>query len=205
MLTVCSLLWEPNGKSRDFSRMYTDDWAVRLFNGFARHLTLDHRFVLYTDRQRELPAHIEQKVIPGLGRRGYSECIRPFEMGVPMILVGLDTIVTGNIDKLARWCFERKELCLPRDPYKPSQAINGICLVPAGHERIAREHRGENDMVHVRRYRHRFIDDEFPGFVRSYKGHVERHGLGDARIVYFHGLKKPHELGHVGWIKEHWI
>jgi hypothetical protein len=184
--------------------MYTDDWAVRLFNGVDRHLTVAHRNVLYTDRKRDLPESIDQVVVPDLGKRGYADCIRPYEMGVPMILVGLDTIVTGNIDKLAAWCFERRELCLPRDPYKPEQAINGVGLVPAGMQRIAKQHRGENDMEHVRRYPYRFLDDEFPGFVRSYKGHVEKHGLGDTRIVYFHGLRKPHELGHVGWVQEHW-
>lgn len=204
MLTVCSLLWDANRKSKSFSTMYDETWALKLFNGFDRHLTFEHRNVLYTDRLRELPASIRQVVVPDLGQRGYADCIRPYEMGVPMILVGLDTIVTGNIDKLAAWCFERKQLCLPRDPYKPSQAINGVALVPAGMQRIAAEHRGENDMEHVRRYPYRFLDDEFPGMVRSYKGHVEKHGLGDTRIVYMHGEKKAHQLGHVDWVKDHW-
>lgn len=204
MLTCCSLMWEPNSKSRSFSRCYTDEWAIRLFNGFDRHLTVEHRNVLYTDRRRELPETIIQVVVPWLGSGGYGDCIRPYEMNQPMILVGLDTIVTGNIDKLARWCFERRHLCLPRDPYKPSQAINGVALVPAGFERIAIEHNGENDMEWVRRYPHRFLDDEIPGYVRSYKGHVEKHGLGDTRIVYMHGEKKAHQLGHVDWVREHW-
>lgn len=204
MLTACSIIWDANGKSRNFSKMYDESWVVKLFNGFDRHLTLEHRNVLYTDRKRDLPDTIEQVVVPGLGRRGYAECIRPFEMGCPMIFVGLDTIITGNIDKLGKWCLEKKVMCLPRDPYNPHQAINGVCLIPEGYQRVAREHRGENDMVHVRKYRHRFIDDEMPGYVRSYKGHVEKHGLGDTRIVYFHGLKKPHELQHVEWIREHW-
>lgn len=59
-------------------------------------------------------------------------------------------------------------------------------------------------MEWVRRFAHRFIDDLFPGQVLSYKGAVKRQGLGDARIVYFHGREKPHELPHVGWIREHW-
>ncbi len=204
MLTVCTLLWQPNAASRDFSRMYDESWVERLHRGFARNLTVPFRLVLFTDRERSFVEPVEQVVQPDLGQGGYGDCIRPYALNSPMILVGLDTIVTGNCDELALWCFEKTVLCLPRDPYRPHQAINGVGLVPAGHGRIASEHHGENDMVHVRRYPHRLIDDEFPGMVRSYKGHAEKHGLGDTRIVYFHGLKKPHELGHVDWIKEHW-
>ena len=96
-VVICSLLWDANRKSRAFSSMYDEGWALRLFNGFARNLTLDHRFVLYTDRQRDLPAHIEQRIVPGFGKRGYSDCIRPYELNTPMILVGLDTMVRKQI------------------------------------------------------------------------------------------------------------
>lgn len=204
MLTVCTLLWQPNGKSRDFSRMYDETWVEKLYRGFQRNLTVPFRFVCYSDRAREYSEPIEQKVVPGLGRRGYSDCIKPFELGVPMLLCGLDTLVTGSCDKLAAWCFEEKVMCLPRDPYKPNQAINGVCLVPAGWERIAKEHRGQNDMEHVRRYPHRFIDDEFPGFVRSWKGHVRDHGLNGTKVIYFHGREKMHELAGNPIIETHW-
>lgn len=55
----------------------------------------------------------------------------------------------------------------------------------------------------LRRQPHAVIDDLFPGQVVSYKGHVMQHGLGDARIVYFHGFEKPHEL-HLEWINRNW-
>jgi hypothetical protein len=47
-----------------------------------------------------------------------------------------------------------------------------------------------------------------PGEVVSYKGQVKKHGLGDARIVYFHGHEKPPEAMCTRpgrWIKEHWV
>jgi hypothetical protein len=96
-------------------------------------------------------------------------------------------------------------LALPRDPYNKRQACNGVALIPAGHERVAATHSGENDMVWVRGFDHVFIDDLFPGQVESYKGGIMRQGLGDARIVYFHGQKKPHQLYHKKLIQEHWI
>lgn len=202
-LVVATLLWEPNAKSLRFSQCYDEAWVRRLFNGFSRNLSIDFRKVLYTDRQRDLPADIEQVVISGLGQGGYADCIRPYELNQPMILCGLDTVVTGNVDHLAEYVLAGGQYALPRDPYTPSQACNGVALAPAGMARIAAEHDGANDMVHVRRYPHVFIDDLWPGQVVSYKGHVELHGIGDARIVYFHGDRKPHQLDD-DWIAKHW-
>lgn len=205
MLIVSTLIWEPNEASRDFSRVYDESWVVRLCNGVARHLTEEFRFVLFTDRTRDLPGCIEQRQI-GAEKPDYGTCIEPYALSAegPMILVGLDTLFVGNIDHLARSARERMDLGLPRDPYNPAQACNGVGLVPQGMERIASEHRGENDMEWVRRFPHSMLDYEFPGQVVSWKGHVEKRGLGDARVIYFHGKRKMHELGDHPIIREHW-
>jgi len=205
MISVATLLWDPNAASQGFSRVYNDEWVIRLCNGFARNLTEEFRFVLYTDRERGLPACIEQRRIKA-AKPDYGTCIEPYELSAdgPMILVGLDTLVIGNIDHLARSAAERTTLGLPRDPYRPSQACNGVALVPQGMERVASEHRGENDMEWVRRFPHAMLDDEWPGQVVSWKGHVERHGAGDARIIYFHGERKLHQLASHPIIREHW-
>lgn len=203
VITIATLFWQANAASKPFSTAYTEEWVERLYRGFARNLTAPFRFVCFTDRERTFAEPIEQVRILD-PKPSYATCIEPYRLGVPMILVGLDTIVTGNIDHLAASCFTRKNLGLPRDPYHLSRACNGVALVPAGMEVIGLSHRGENDMEWVRRFPHSFIDDEFPGQVVSYKGHVEKRGLGDARIVYFHGLKKPPELQHLPWIQEHW-
>ncbi|MEO3387327.1 hypothetical protein [Mesorhizobium sp. CAU 1741] len=205
MLTVCTLLWDANDKSKSFSQIYDESWVEKLYRGFARNLTVQFRFVCYTDRARKMDSAITRMVVPGLGSGGYADCIKPYEMGVPMILVGLDTVVTGNCDHLAAYCTTADRFALPRDPYKPARACNGVALVPVGHEHIAAEHKGENDMDHVRSYPHRFIDDEFPGAVVSFKGSVKKRGLGDARIVYFHGEEKPHQLPAGHPILRHWI
>lgn len=203
MLTVATLLWEPNAASRSFSRMYDERWVVRLLNGFWRNLTHEFRFVLFTDRDRDLPSCIEQRRIRA-ETPDYGTCIEPYALGEPMILVGLDTLVVGNIDHLADSCLTRKDLGLPRDPYRKSQACNGVALVPRGFEVIAHEHRGENDMEWVRRFPHSYLDDEFPGHVVSWKGDVEKRGAGDARIIYFHGERKMHQLAGHPLIRDHW-
>lgn len=204
MLSVVTLLWQANVKSQSFSRMYDASWARKLFDGFERNLSVPFRKVLFTDQRRDVGADIDQIVLPDLGLRGYGDCIRAYSLGTPMILAGLDTVVTGNCDALAEYCLTARRQALPRDPYRPDIACNGVALVPAGLGAIAEKHRGENDMEWVRRFSHAFIDDLFPGQVQSFKGTVKRSGLGDTRIVYFHGREKPHELPKVGWIRKHW-
>ena len=134
---------------------------------------------------------------------GYGDCIEPYRLGWPMILVGLDTVIVGNIDQLADYCLNAEKIALPRDPYSSERACNGVALVPFGQQKIFSEWNGENDMEWMRQQPHEFIDDLFPRQVVSYKGHVKKNGLGDARIVYFHGYEKPPELK-LDWIRRHW-
>lgn len=204
MLTIATLLWDSNEKSKDFSQCYDESWVERLYGGFKRNYRDRFRFVVFTDRPRSFGPGIDQESI-STNRPDYSTCIEPYKLNEPMILVGLDTVVTGDISALAEHCLTKKKIALPRDPYHPMIACNGVALVPAGYACVAEEHNGENDMVWVRQYPHVYIDDEYPGLVRSYKGHVEKHGVGIAKIVYFHGQKKPHQLQHVDWIKKHWV
>ena len=203
MITIATLLWSPNENSYGFSRMYDETWVEKLYRGFARNLSLPFRFVCFTDRPRDFCEPIDQERIEG--RLDYSACIEPYRLGEPMILVGLDTVVTGNCDELAYYCLTGKRLAVPLDPYAPHQVCNGVALVPRGHQHIAIAHDGRtNDMDWIRQHDPAVIDHMWPGQVLSYKVQVKPMGLGGARLVYFHGHSKPHQLGHVGWIREHW-
>lgn len=203
LITIATLLWDPNKSSLSFSRMYSEEWANRLYRGFARNLTVPFRFVCFTDRPREFVPGIEQQRLSS-SEPSYGDCIEPFRLGCPTILCGLDTVVTGNCDHLAEYCQTGAAIALPRDPFNDRQACNGVSLIPAGHQSTWSEWRGENDMEWLRGRPHVIMDDIWPGQVVSYKGHVKRYGLGDARIVFFHGAEKPHELDDVPWIGRHW-
>ena len=202
-LAIVTLLWDPTDKSESFSRCYDETWVERLYWGFERNLTQPFEFIVYTDRPRQFTVPVMQVKLPR-GKPDYGWCILPYMLGRPMILVGLDTIVTGNIDHLAEYCMTADRFACPRDPYHPHQVCNGVALVPAGHQRIGLEWAGANDMVWVRKYDPLVIDDMFHEQIVSYKGHVKPKGLGDARIVYFHGLEKPHELQGLEWVRQHW-
>lgn len=203
MITVATMLWEPNGGSREFSRCYDERWVERLRDGFARNLTRPFRFVCFTDRPRHFAAGIEQE--PILARDPHYGCyIEPFRMNVPMILAGLDTVVVGNVDHLADYCLNAGIVALPRDPFAAPLVCNGVALIPAGQRHVYDAWRGESDMDWLRAQPCRVIDDLWPGHVVSFKGHVARYGLGDARIVYLHGHPKMHELWHLEWVNRHW-
>ena len=204
MLHVATCLWRPNNSSHAFSRGYDESWVVKLWRGVSRHLNIPFRFVLFTDEPRQgLPHQIRQEP---LKRRpiDYGSFTEPYRLGEPMILIGLDTVIVGNIDHLANYCLSEKTIALPRDPYCPERCCNGVALVPAGRQDVYERWQGENDMEWLRAQPHVFIDDLFPGEVVSYKGSVVGRGLGDARIVYFHGVPKMSDLTGLGWIKEHW-
>jgi hypothetical protein len=204
-ITAATCLWDSNDKSESFSRGYDESWVEKLYRGFARNLTVHWDFVCYTDRIRSFKEPgIEQRPLK-TSPPHYGCFIEPFASNDSMILVGLDTIIVGNIDHMARYLWTDMRMALPRDPYQLDRSINGVALIPAGNQHIFREWDGKtNDMEHLRKYDWNKIDALFPGEVLSLKAHdVRGRGLQSARIVYFHGNPKPNELD-LPWVKEHW-
>lgn len=205
MLNVVTCLWDVNDHTKWFSKCYDESWVIRLFDGFRRNLAMPFRPVLFTEKPRKLDKSILQ-IMLSTDRPGYGNFTEPYRLNEPMILCGLDTIVTGSCDELAHYCLRGNTPLLPRDPYRPERCCNGVALVPAGNSEIYEKWSGENDMEWLREQPHRFIDDIYPGRVESYKGHVKRNGLKDCRIVYFHGDEKPHQLlDKEPWIRQHWL
>lgn len=204
VLIVSTCLWDANEHTKDFSLGYSEDWVERLYRGFERNLTVPFRFVLFTERHRQFKEPIEQLRLITV-KPSYGCFIEPFRLNKPMILVGLDTIIVGNIDHYADYCMRGDKIALPRDPYQPERSINGVALVPAGHRNIFDFWRGENDMEWLRKFPWEPIDDAFPGECLSLKFHdVRRKGLQRARIVYMHGRPKPPALIQYPWVREHW-
>lgn len=204
MLKVCSCLWKANQQSHPFSHCYDESWVEKLYRGFSRNLTRPFKFVCFTDRKRTFDEPIEQEQLQSKPPN-YGCFIEPYRLNEPMVLVGLDTVITGNIDHMADYCAdEENKLALPRDPYFPEKVCTGVALVPAGNRDVFDAWTGQNDMAWMRiRAEIAYLDDVFPGQVVSFKCHVREHGVGDARIVYFHGEPKMHGLDDPA-ILAHW-
>lgn len=204
MIKIVTLLWDPNDESFDFSKMYDESWVEKLYRGVERNISTPFEFVVITDRYREFSEPITQVLFKDPENIGYHSCIEAFQWDGPAIIMGLDTVITGDLTLLVEWCMnERNPMALPMDPYNPNQACNGVTLLPPGNQDIYLTHTNENDMVWLRKFSHVYIDDVLPHRVKSYKGHVKTRGLGKQSIVYFHGAEKPHELSE-DWIEQHW-
>lgn len=204
MITIACCFWDINEKSKDFSRCFDTTWVDKLYRGFDRNLTKPFRFVCFVDHLREFEENVQQHILR-TQVPDYGCLIEPYKLGGPMIVCGLDTVVLENIDHLAAYCEQPGPIALPRNPYKKEQSINAIVLVPPGHTNIFADWSGENDMDWLRQFDWLAIDDLFPGNVRSLKAHrIRDTGPDGAKIIYFHGVPKPHELMHLKWIQDHW-
>ena len=207
MIKIIVPFWQPNDNSFDFSTMYTEEWVEKLYRGVDRNLDLPFEFICVTDREREFKEDIKQVMFKDPENCGYWSCIECFQWDGPAIIMGLDTVITGNITELARYALTPgKLMAMPIDPNftNPPIACNGVTLLPPGYEEIYLTHNGENDMEWQREFPHVFIDDVFPWKVKSYKKHVKKRGLGRCSIVYFHGKEKPHEIDEE-FVREHWV
>lgn len=204
VITIACLLWDANQHSHSFSTAYNEGYVEKLYRGVKRNTTRPFVFLLFTDRKRQFSESGVRQIPLEAKEPGYSACIEPYKLNTPMILMGLDTIITGNIDGMVDYCLSGDVIALPKDPYDHGKPCNGVALVPQGHQDVFLKHNGENDMEWMRRQPHVLIDDLFPGQVVSYTAHARTMGLGDARIVYFHGHAKPHNTLGVPWIERHW-
>jgi hypothetical protein len=209
MLNVACCLWDPNARSQEFSRCYDESWVEKLYRGFARHLSLPFRFVCFTDRERSFSSGIEQEFLRTEVPH-YGCLIEPFRLNEPTIICGLDTVIVGNLDHFAAYCLEADRPALPGHPTnKPKFGfINPVVFSPAGFGWLYDEWHGENDMDYLKRRDFNDASELWPGQLLSLKLHQVVLGStppADARIIYFHGRQKPHELGNVGWINQHWV
>lgn len=208
MLNVACCLWDVNERSRDFSKCYDESWVEKLYRGFARNLSLPFRFVCFTDRERSFSSPIHQERLATKVPH-YGCLIEPFKLNEPTIICGLDMVVVRNIDHFADYCLSSDKPALVGHPSdKPKFGfINPVVFVTKGYGWLYDEWRGENDMDYLKRRDFNDTHDLWPGQILSVKlnnVHLGANPPLDARIIYMHGKKKPHELD-CGWIRTHWV
>ena len=207
MIIITTCLWDANDASHAFSRCYDESWVNKLHAGVARNLTRAHRFVCFTDRERRFAPGIEQMRLAD-PEPHYGACIEPFQLDCAQIFMGLDTVIVGNIDHLADYAMRAERPAIPRDPFPTSRwdRTNAVVVAPDGCKRMLWDgYAGENDMDWINTRDTDLLDDLFPKQIVSYKGRVQWLGIEpETRIVYFHGVRKPHELPLIDFIQEHW-
>lgn len=205
MLKIATCLWQPNEKSFSFSRDYDESWVEKLYRGFQRNLTIPFEFHCFVDNpaQYKFTENIKVQRLDSISP-GYDAYINPFKLDGPLLVVGLDTVIVGNLDHIAQAAIDGDTLLLPKDPYF-DRACNAIAVVPPNHSEIYDTHDGQNDMDWLNTFDHKYIDDTWPDQVVSYKKHVRMQEWKDFRIVYFHGNPKMNVLEKLDWIRESWV
>ncbi len=205
MITIATCFWDQNKFTYESSRGFSEMWVDKLYRGFRRHITGKFDFVCFSEKPRVYAEKaIRQERLTAKKPHCGSLC-EPYRLGVPMIMVGLDTVITGNIDHMVQYCFTGNVIALPKHPRRDF-ACTGAAFVPAGFQSVWESYDPlqTDDMIHMRNQPHVYTGDLWPGQVLSYKHEVCAKQWGDGRIVYMHGRPKMDLLGHEPFVRNHW-
>jgi len=214
MRYVCTLFKPPDGFI-DFDAGYSPEWVNKL-NRNLKRWSDNPQLVVVTDFEGGFEEDIE--VYPFVHEeRGWAcimETFRPEVVKDRALLVGLDTIMVGPLKEIE----EAEGLIAPLDPYHAPSICNAVVAVDDSSvwekwEDQRELHLGDplydlfgqfSEMKWLRHHtKPKLWDDILPNQIVSYKAHVKKNGVGDAKIVYFHGNPKPNELD-LDWIQENW-
>ena len=171
------------------------------------YTTIDYDFVCYTDFQKEIPGVIS---IPLLNDwPGWWAVPEVFRSIHPTVVVGVDTVIRGNIDGLFRIAqsSNEREFWMIRAFRPPVRMISGIMAWNGDwswlynefrYERESHRLRGEEDYTNsqfkVNGITPKAIQDVYP-FVYSWKRHCVGNGIPeDCKVLVFHGKPRPHEV-----------
>lgn len=191
---------------------YDAEYVERLQKGVAEHLKKPHKFVCLSDFDvpcRRIPLAYDW---PGWWSK--MELFRPDLTG-DLLFFDLDTVIVGDLKDIA----SQRALTMLRDFFAPQYLASGVMYLPwfergevwrrwikdpDGHMKEQRGHGDGGFLRDVFRKRPQVWQEEFPGQIVSYKGHVRvpQHPIekGDgtvpknARVVCFHGKPRPRDV-----------
>lgn len=224
---------QPTSKLPAYSGGYSPIWVDKLYRGIKRHYTGPFEFAVFSDNsQYEFEEAQNRNFTHYLLDNPSLEwgCLmEPLRMSVEkkqrIIILGLDTVFTGNIDDIVETPLLGK-VGLISDPYEKKEINNAIgifdypqardlwiqWITRLSHwERVARYNNMLSEMAYLRIQCGKDavrLDREHPGQILSYKAHV-RHDKSsriNARMVHFHGLPKMGDPKITEkWIRENWV
>jgi hypothetical protein len=219
MLNVVTMLWG------DWGGKHALKYVHRLCDGVKKNLSLDYRFICFTDRPSSqfdgdvicLPMDVPD------WRWNLRKLIlyKPNNRLVGRVLAfDLDVVITGSLDDIAECrkpfvtCeaayhkgkvggsligFEAEDYLLKKCLWNPiirgKQCVDLYESITGGSERKYLQYQMDN----FPQLKIHFWQDELPGQVVSYKVDCQKGIPENARVVRFHGSPRPHEVGGVYW------
>jgi len=211
MLTVMCVLRNGNG--------YSPLWVERLQRAVRRNLTLEHNFICLSDV--DVPC---ERVPLKHDWPGWWAKIEMFSPGVvcgPTLYLDLDTVIVGNIDRLAWFDHDFAIMRNLNAPHMPGSAVmwfkesaprmvyDHFCANP--HAAMAEYGKANGgcyigDQAFIWDTLHRrvaFLSDDVPGMIRSYRRHCVAGVPEGCAVVAFGGSKKPSSVPDQ-WVKTAW-
>lgn len=221
MLTVITALFDGNNFGIPHTTgVYDASWVDKLYRGFRRNSTVPFEIICLVDEEYNFqepirPVKFLEQNNTIAGWSILAEMYRPDLTTDWRLTVGLDTIIVDNID-----CYLEpdKDFAMVKDPIFPNEVCNALTWCSPNSAQIIWDvwtnqqqwvydncrlppWNTVSEMVLLRKLFNQkrnvpLLDNIHKG-VYSYRCHLIKSPklLDSARIVYFHGSPKPHELG----------
>jgi len=185
--------------------VYNQEDVSRLHAGVYQHLKEEHKFVCLSDV--EVPC---DKIPLEHNWPGWWSKMELFKLPGPVLFFDLDTIITGDLSDIARKT-EQSDLIMLRDFYRHDGLGSGIMGWGKSNIKFYDLFRGNfggwtqklgargdqgfiEEVVNISQTTK--WQDIVPEQIVSYKVHVmNRFVPTNARVVCFHGIPKPRDIG----------
>lgn len=196
---------------------YGAEYVNILFDMVNRNLTVggDRRFICFTDDPTGIDATIQVRALPG-DLEGWWNKLYLFKEGVfdegdKVIYLDLDTVITGDMDKIIAY---EGNFAILQDFYRPEGLQSSVMLWKAqkntfiwdNWDAAGRPKTPGGDQLWIescRPFPTDILQEIFPMAFVSYKVHCRTRLPKNVSVVVFHGEPRPHEAEEE-WVKLIW-
>lgn len=194
--------------------LYTAQWVDRLKAQVAKHLSIEHRFICFSDVPVSCSRIMLERDWPGWWSK-----IEMLHLPGPVLFFDLDTLILGDLTEIAAAVLDH-DLIMLRDFYRPAGLGSGIMAwrssagallsaFAANAEVLMETHRQGGDQAFIETQvdlgRVTRWQNILPGQVVSYKAdHCELQPPAAARVLCLHGKPKFGDLPKTNWARTAW-
>ena len=213
-------------QTKQYVGIYTTEWVDKLYRGIARNYDGPFGFICLGDEnyrfeERNIQLVRFDRSVDQYGWMSLMEWYRPDIVAGNRITLGLDTIITGSLQRIFAYKPEKIALC--KDPFEHFKVCNAVTIATpefcaevwpwwlANENSLMQEclYKGyPSEMVLLQKYygNSPCLDRMYPE-IASYKMDIQTKfvSIRESSIVYFHGKPKPHELPGEPWIRANWV
>jgi len=188
---------------------YLPEHVAILANQVKKHTTIDYEFICITDYTEPIEG---ATTIPLIKKYpGWWSCVELYRLVGPVVAVGVDTMIKGNIDGLFELIKKtsEKDFWMIRAFRGQNKTISGILgwngdwsrlFVDFCFQKTVNRLRGDEDYVNLQLSKYgtipSILQDSFPG-IYSYKRHCLKGIPKNCSVLVFHGHPRPFEVPHL--------